>query len=1341
MSATVPSGDSQTIGSGEVGFTEPLNVAGEYNVQGEFNFDGPVTGTFTAIRPLEVASGETLAVETATAGSPLNLAGELNLTGELKLTDSPSITFTGIRDPPKPGLISAEATFQGGRVVTTEGEFNPTVAFSAPPGGGADGTIDYAITTTGIRAGADVTTTISASFDGIRAGATALPTNPSITFTSDKSGAAQADLALANTFTGIRAGADGTITSSIDIVTSEPIIAGTFGPEVTPLTIDLGQSLSVTAGSSESDAPVNVAGELNLSGELALFAEDSSIVFSSDKSGSAQADFEPALAAGVITQTAQPITQPFAPTLSATGDNEPLGTQETSGIFLAQPTYDGNPAPPGLLNAAYDATGDPISATSDVAPVVWQVTINQTEVVDDVFDVEVIDTANPFGSYAVVYADDVTGNTFEKFSRGTRVDIAYSDNQGITFENRFTGYVVESREYDDSGSDTLEVECYTFDQFLRRNTVSNDLTGLTITQALASIVQNDTPVEFVSNNIDVGSEQTLSRSYQGEQVEDVLRALSFASVNEEFGVNDNVEFFFRPRESEHNARGVDNTRWLNYDIPELGKDAVNEVRVFFDDGNRTVVVDDGNDQLDLQESLALESAGRQVEEISRPDITTVKDAEDEGRRFLEERTSILTGTVTTFGLYDLEPGDTIDIEIQPRGISDEFRVAEVRYHWGRSETELTIVEKRGTSDDILFRISSSLKRIETASADRTAVRDKILKNDYRLLVEPIDNEGKFDDIRVTNTALNLLRDGVIDETTITIDEVRWGDDASNLSRTNTDLEGTQVAAFSADTGNWQADVSVFNTLGLSYESSETADAKEVGLFDDGGNLLIRAVSDDGVRANEIDLSITFENDPEVERTVVTETGLQLFRDILADNDPAFLNQYIVGEGDPDGLGFGLREDDTDLDNRFTGSLGEVDLGSFFIDQFNTVDEWENVFVDTVYEDDFPVGIVSGQQLGQVNLFQNGYYIEAEQANNGITGTVANWSSPGEQYGSRSVALRNSGEFVEHLFFLDDYQHRADKMTVHAAQYRNNFTGDFKVSISVNGGAFVEVRSQSYSNSTGGFTTFGSAFLDNFGFSDSDFNPDNFPTSMTIAVRAEVDNVSNGQLFLDFLQVNDELDRRGIPRYRNLSPYDPEAYGFNAGNLLSEYNPVTLEFNQIASPIPFNELTVDTEVIGSDFFVDVEGPEGNFDGPVTEFKIAASNDGGQTYITSQNDTNPTFTFPEQGSTIDLKVTLDGYWDRGDTSFEDSPPTSNEGMDLDKMTISVGTDSLTRDGIGGVNARAIFKPQTITAGGDFVTEGGLFDTDGNMVCRTIAIAPFDPGSDTRVSTDDTITLVGV
>jgi len=1121
----------------------------------------------------------------------------------------------------------------------------------------------------------------------------------SSSFSSDRSGQAFGTFAAGSSFTSDTAGsAQGAFTATS---------AFEHGPN--------GDSFGLISGAFE------IAGRPVIPGVFALQA-----AYTSDRGGSAQADFAPALTAGVAAQQPTATTTPVAAALTATGDNEPLGTQQTSGIFLAQPAYSSIPVFVGVAGFELLPSGQAISATSDVAPVEWRVIINQEEVVQDVFDVEVIDTANPFGSHAIVYADDLTGTTFEKFRRGTRVDIAYSDNQGITFERRFTGYVVESREYDDAGSDTLEVECYTFDQFLRRSVVSDDLTGLNITQALASIIQNDTPVTFVPENVTVGSEKTLSRSYQGEPVEDVLRALSFASVNEEFGVNDEVEFFFRPRESEHNARGVDNTRWLNYDIPELGKDAVNEVRVFFDNGNRTVVVDDGNDQLNLQDSLELASAGRQIEEISRPDITTVKDAEDEGRRFLEQRSSILSGTVTTFGLYDLEPGDTINIEIKPRGIDDEFRVAEVRYHWGRSETHLTIVEKRGTNDDILFRISSSLKRIEVAGADRTAVEDKILKNDYRLLIAPIDNEGKFDDIKVTNTALNLLRDDVINETTITIAEVRWGDDSTNLSRTNTGLEGTQVAAFTAGSGNWVADTSVFNILGLSYESSETAGANEVGLFDNDGNMLIRAVSDQGVRANQIDWSISFDNDDTLERTVVTHTGQQLFRDILADNTPAFLQQYRVGEGDPDSAGFDILEEDTDLDDDFPGSLGKVDLDTLTIAGFDGEQDWLDGLDPIVFDSDYPiVGPVlgSGGSSYQMNLAQNGYWKEIEDATI-LGGQVANWSTPPDASEFQSLRASANGHGARTTFFME-IDHDPNETTMHVGAFLDDFDGTFEYFVNNK-----SVRQLTYSgSSSGSWSTGGSAFLDLRGISASELSE-----GSSVEVEVRITNYNSGAVFFDFLQLNDELDRKGIPRYRDLGGVYPPEYVLNAVGGLQSYNPVPVPFKQIQSPIQFNEITIEADVIGSAQFNDVDG---EFTGPPTEFRILASNDGGSTFLESINDTNPTFTFAQGSTTLDLVVWLDGYW--ADTS-DGSPAGASAGMDLNTLNVQVGIESLTKEGIGGVNARAIFRPQTITAGGDFVTEGGLFDTAGDMVCRTIAIAPFDPGTNVRVSTDDTITLVG-
>jgi len=280
----------------------------------------------------------------------------------------------------------------------------------------------------------------------------------------------------------------------------------------------------------------------------------------------------------------------------------------------------------------------------------------------DVFDVApVVDTINPFGDYAVAKIDDSKGEKFEDYPRGTEIRIqvspdgsgfGYGANYGSSYGGfdlipRFTGYVVERREVDQNGADVLEVEAYTFDQFLRRNTVTNDQTGNTIFEALEDIVTTDTPVTWNAANVEVSDPQELTRSYRGEPVENVLQDLAFKSANEGFGVTDDKEFFFRPREVENVARGIDNTTWLNYDIPELGKEAINEVEVWYNDGDESVIVDDGQAKLDLQDNLGLDSPGTQRKEINRDNITNINDAEDEGRLYLQFRNTTLSGTITT----------------------------------------------------------------------------------------------------------------------------------------------------------------------------------------------------------------------------------------------------------------------------------------------------------------------------------------------------------------------------------------------------------------------------------------------------------------------------------------------------------------------------------------------------------------------------------------------------------------------------------------------------------------------------------------------------------------------
>jgi len=293
---------------------------------------------------------------------------------------------------------------------------------------------------------------------------------------------------------------------------------------------------------------------------------------------------------------------------SIVGEGAVTGTADTQ--LSASSTVTSIQTVAATASATSTATGTLPDATSDNAPIEWRITRDGTTVEDSVYDVDpVVTTANPFGDYGVVKMDDRGGQKFESYERGTRVDAAVSANAGITFENQFTGYVVERRETEQGGADALEVEAYSFDQFLRRNSVTNDQTGNTITQALADIIATDTPVSYVAGNINVGDDQELTRSYQGEKVENVLRDLAFKSNNEEFGVNDDLEFFFRPRESTHIERGIDNSQWFNYDIPELGKQAINEVEVWFNGGDESVVVDDGTDKLDLQDNLNLPEPG------------------------------------------------------------------------------------------------------------------------------------------------------------------------------------------------------------------------------------------------------------------------------------------------------------------------------------------------------------------------------------------------------------------------------------------------------------------------------------------------------------------------------------------------------------------------------------------------------------------------------------------------------------------------------------------------------------------------------------------------------------
>jgi hypothetical protein len=588
----------------------------------------------------------------------------------------------------------------------------------------------------------------------------------------------------------------------------------------------------------------------------------------------------------------------------------------------------------------------------------WRVERNNTEFVDNLFDVEVTDALNRFGRHAIAYIDDSAGEKFDKFPRGTRVDFEYSTDGGSTFQNRFSGYVVETTEANRSGADALEVEAYSFDHFLRRNTNERDLSGKTISTALQELIQDFTPVTYDASLVTVENDETLNRGFRGDKVDTIIDTLSSKSTNEEFGVNDAIEFFFRPRETEKAPRSIDNTQWLDYDLPEKGKEAVNEVKVFYNDGNDAVIVDDGNDKQELENTLNTPKPVTLESELQFNDITTQEAAKEKAEQVLNERATTLTGTVTTFDLFDASPGDVIDVEIVERGLDSEFRIAAIEYRWGPDETILTIRENKGGQTDKLVRLVDRLDRVELRTADRDAVATRFLEPgtteiDFEVTVDVVirrSSNARFqpgfgrdtigfgrEDLgfgnepdtfvsekitRVTNVFMNAVRDAWKGDTPPAIDTVALGSGDSTPSRSDTSLDVQEATSSVSNTLNRG-----LNGVRFSGEitfSAETTIA-EAGLLD-GSNLHSRSTIDEITVDANLPTDVIYNIQPILNTStagVLTDTGLTTVVDIAANDSPDTPDQYLFGSDDTD-----AQQSDTSLGNLLaTEPIDRYETGS------------------------------------------------------------------------------------------------------------------------------------------------------------------------------------------------------------------------------------------------------------------------------------------------------------------------------------------------------------------------------------------------------------------------------
>jgi len=904
----------------------------------------------------------------------------------------------------------------------------------------------------------------------------------------------------------------------------------------------------------------------------------------------------------------------------------------------------------------------------------------------DLINIQYIDSVNPFGDYIIAQIEDNLGQKFDEFPFGTGVQVLVEDEDGNQFQ-KFRGFVVERRERDEQGQDVLEVEAYSFDQFLRQNDVSNDQSGKLISEAIKDIVQIDTPVDFVQANVNVVDDFELQRSFQDERVGTALQSLSFLSGNEGFGVNFSKDFFFRPREQREISRGIDNTQWFNYDIPERGKESANEVEVRYDDGDKSVIVDNSDQKLKLKRGLGLSEPATKRERITRANIRNAQDAENEGRRFLKLKNVTLTGTITTFGLFEAEPLDIIDVEIIPRGIDSTFVITQIEYNWGRDETTLTVVEQRGFDDDLFVRLSEKTERIDLRDTEPQAVQNRVIATDVSAsvtsqLTSPAEN--KFSESTTTNTCVDKITSGWAGNDNISVDKIVVGDGSSEPSRTDTELDNQTNSVFT----NSSKTFIINNPISVIFEQQITQNnVQEIGLKDDAGDLLARGVFDSPFDQSG-DLKVSFFiDDASGVNSVVTEDGQKAIRDIIADDNPAVPNEFAVGDNR-----VSPSETLTSLSSRVNGT----NLNRTVLQRLDTADEFAAALD---IDDEKPVSI--DDLRGGVQLDPVTYYAEAERVEN-FNGSI--FQSTARLSNDKGVNISVFQNFVEFVFTLNN-DVPANELRVGTYAELNDWEGTIEYSFDGN-----VYRTVSRGNVSG-------VNLPEGGFLG--VNPTKLEAGTTHVLRAENIGAQNGSHVVDAMFAYDNRVKFDIQAPAQ-SAFNGDTYEF------PEKFPkqASVTFNEVNSRRNLTELELFQDWNNTDNNAAVTLTIGNNSQTINNPSLNTNGRIRETFSVSQAD---------QSRTGQIEITLSRFNDTSSSSI--IPADGDGGQRVTFHNVDGNPDAVTRSGIGKARTRGFFKSGLLRF--NTLREGGQLSLGANLLTYS-TFADIQP-RENNIIPSETITFI--
>ncbi len=367
-----------------------------------------------------------------------------------------------------------------------------------------------------------------------------------------------------------------------------------------------------------------------------------------------------------------------------------------------------------------DLFGGAASAPAPPGTVEWRLLRVSDGVYDpDLLDVSVTDAFNRFARQATVTLDDPDGDKPKTYRRPTQVDLEVRwGGVDAAFVRRFGGFVVNPK----SESEQTELEVLSHDFWLRKRQVFQSYTDTAISDILNDLVVELTPLDWAPGNVTVVNDDQIDRDWKGERLDEVVSELASISADEEFGANDAGEFFFRPKETDAAPRNFTPGSYADADFEEDAKREVNEVTVYYGEGNDTgaVSVQDLASQKELADELGRPRPVVVGVTKAFPEITTEEAAERKARKLLDDRSVVQTGTLSTWEAFDVDPGDVTRVVVPEQAVDRDFRVAEISYAWTDDETELKLAENTDGVLDTLVSLSNEVSRLDSRAADESA---------------------------------------------------------------------------------------------------------------------------------------------------------------------------------------------------------------------------------------------------------------------------------------------------------------------------------------------------------------------------------------------------------------------------------------------------------------------------------------------------------------------------------------------------------------------------------------------------------------------------------------------